>query len=55
MKALNPSLISDAGENDYISLLCGHGYDRTTQKLISGVVLAKYIKQVGISIIPPLH
>ncbi|PNY15135.1 cucumisin-like protein, partial [Trifolium pratense] len=36
MKAVNPGLVYDAVEEDYINFLCGQGYNSTTLKLISG-------------------
>ena len=35
-KAVNPGLVYDAGENDYIRFLCGQGYSSRTLQLITG-------------------
>ncbi|KOM46964.1 hypothetical protein LR48_Vigan07g066800 [Vigna angularis] len=36
LKAANPGLVYDAGENDYISFLCGQGYNSSSLQLITG-------------------
>lgn len=35
-KAVNPGLVYDAGENDYIRFLCGQGYSSRTLQLVTG-------------------
>ncbi|OIW01973.1 hypothetical protein TanjilG_14062 [Lupinus angustifolius] len=35
-KAVNPGLVYDADENDYINFLCGQGYSSRTLQLITG-------------------
>ncbi|KAE8671939.1 Subtilisin-like serine endopeptidase family protein [Hibiscus syriacus] len=34
--ALDPGLVNDAGEIDYVKFLCGQGYNTTTLRLITG-------------------
>lgn len=36
IKALNPGLVYDADENDYVTFLCGQGYNTTTLRLVTG-------------------
>ncbi|KAK1271809.1 hypothetical protein QJS04_geneDACA007671 [Acorus gramineus] len=36
IKAVNPGLIYDAGEADYVSMLCGQGYNTTKLRLVTG-------------------
>lgn len=36
MKAVDPGLVFDANESDYIDFLCKHGYNTSTIKLVSG-------------------
>ncbi|WVY91634.1 hypothetical protein V8G54_037148 [Vigna mungo] len=36
LKAANPGLVYDAGENDYISFLCGQGYNSSSLQKITG-------------------
>lgn len=36
IKAINPGLVYDAYENDYIKFLCGQGYNTTILRLITG-------------------
>lgn len=36
VKAANPGLIYDAGEDDYINFLCGQGYSNKSLKLVTG-------------------
>ncbi|KAL8210712.1 hypothetical protein R6Q57_005149 [Mikania cordata] len=35
-KAVDPGLVYDAGEQDFVSFLCGQGYNATTLKIVSG-------------------
>ncbi|KAL8241065.1 hypothetical protein R6Q59_014420 [Mikania micrantha] len=35
-KAVDPGLVYDAGEQDFVSFLCGQGYNATTLKMVSG-------------------
>ncbi|KAK9061135.1 hypothetical protein SSX86_018315 [Deinandra increscens subsp. villosa] len=35
-KAVDPGLVYDAGEQDFVSFLCGQGYNTTTLKLVTG-------------------
>ncbi|WVY91663.1 hypothetical protein V8G54_037177 [Vigna mungo] len=36
LKAVNPGLVYDAGENDYVSFLCGQGYSSSALRIITG-------------------
>ncbi|QCE01275.1 Peptidase S8 [Vigna unguiculata] len=36
LKAVNPGLVYDAGENDYISFLCGQGYNSSSLQKVTG-------------------
>jgi len=36
LKAVNPGLVYDADENDYINFLCGQGYNTTLLRRITG-------------------
>ncbi|KAK1320856.1 hypothetical protein QJS10_CPA03g01762 [Acorus calamus] len=36
IKAVNPGLIYDAGEADYVTMLCGQGYNTTKLRLVTG-------------------
>ncbi|KAI3799883.1 hypothetical protein L1987_35188 [Smallanthus sonchifolius] len=35
-KAVDPGLVYDAGEQDFVSFLCGQGYNATTLKMVTG-------------------
>ncbi|XP_076954702.1 cucumisin-like [Bidens hawaiensis] len=35
-KAIDPGLVYDAGEQDYVSFLCGQGYNATNLKIVTG-------------------
>ncbi|KAJ0705133.1 putative cucumisin [Helianthus annuus] len=35
-KAVDPGLVYDAGEQDYVSFLCGQGYNTTALKIVTG-------------------
>ncbi|KAK9077902.1 hypothetical protein SSX86_001959 [Deinandra increscens subsp. villosa] len=35
-KAVDPGLVYDAGEQDYVSFLCGQGYNATSLKIVTG-------------------
>ncbi|KAD7480186.1 hypothetical protein E3N88_03322 [Mikania micrantha] len=35
-KAADPGLVYDAGEQDFVSFLCGQGYNATTLKMVTG-------------------
>ncbi|KAM0068948.1 putative cucumisin [Helianthus debilis subsp. tardiflorus] len=35
-KAADPGLVYDAGEQDFVSFLCGQGYNATTLKIVTG-------------------
>lgn len=36
LKAIDPGLVYDAGESDFVSFLCGQGYNATTLKIVTG-------------------
>lgn len=36
IKAADPGLVYDAGESDFVSFLCGQGYNATTLKIVTG-------------------
>nr|XP_043634556.1 cucumisin-like [Erigeron canadensis] len=36
LKAVDPGLVYDAGEADFVSFLCGQGYNATTLKIVTG-------------------
>lgn len=36
LKATDPGLVYDAGESDFVSFLCGQGYNATTLKIVTG-------------------
>ncbi|KAK7300777.1 hypothetical protein RJT34_11627 [Clitoria ternatea] len=36
IQALNPGLVYDADQNDYVEFLCGQGYDTATLRIITG-------------------
>ncbi|PWA48270.1 hypothetical protein CTI12_AA489780 [Artemisia annua] len=36
LKAVDPGLIYDAGEADYVSFLCGHGYNKMKLRIVTG-------------------
>ncbi|CAI9091583.1 OLC1v1026650C1 [Oldenlandia corymbosa var. corymbosa] len=36
IKAVKPGLVYDSGEADYVSFLCGQGYNTTTLRLVTG-------------------
>ncbi|KAJ9541795.1 hypothetical protein OSB04_028301 [Centaurea solstitialis] len=36
VKAMDPGLVYDAGESDFVSFLCGQGYNTTTLKIVTG-------------------
>ena len=35
-RAVNPGLVYDAGETDYVEFLCGQGYDTKSLRLVTG-------------------
>lgn len=35
-KAVYPGLVYDVGKQDYVSFLCGQGYNGTTLKIVTG-------------------
>ncbi|XP_024987212.1 cucumisin-like [Cynara cardunculus var. scolymus] len=36
LKGVDPGLVYDAGESDFVSFLCGQGYNATTLKMVTG-------------------
>nr|GEW40603.1 cucumisin-like [Tanacetum cinerariifolium] len=36
LKAVDPGLVYDAGESDFVSFLCGQGYNATNLKIVTG-------------------